>query len=95
MKAIKLTISVIVIHFTGFVAVIIVLLVCTHEKHDASFVFSHFENSVGWSSDGVAWCVGLLSSIYAFFSLDTSAHYAEEVADAAVAVPRASKSWQH
>lgn len=80
------------IHVAGYIAVIAVLLACTQDKHDASYVFLDFTNSTGWSSDGVAWCVGLLPSLYAFFSLDTATHFCEEVKDAKTAIPRASKS---
>jgi choline transport protein len=75
----------------GFFVVIITLLVCTDNKNTAEYVFTHFENNVGWKSDGVAWSVGTLTSIFAFFSLDAACHYSEEVENAQVVVPRASK----
>lgn len=86
-----MNLAMIVIHITGFIAVIVTLLVCTKDKHDAAFVFTHFENSGGWQSDGVAWSVGLLTSVFAFFSLDAACHYSEEVDNAQVVIPRGSK----
>ncbi|KAJ9642794.1 hypothetical protein H2204_002442 [Knufia peltigerae] len=77
------------VHLLNDTSVIITLLVCTKDKHDAHFVFLEFDNLTGWSSDGVAWCIGLLPSLYAFFSLDTATHYSEEVKNANRAVPRA------
>lgn len=71
---------------------VIVLTVCTKDKHTASFIFTDFENRLGWSNDGVAWCIGLLTSVYAYFSLDSAIHFTEEVIDAPFAIPRASKS---
>ncbi|KAK4939256.1 hypothetical protein LTR10_020453 [Elasticomyces elasticus] len=77
------------IHVAGLIAVIATLLACTKDKHDAHYVFLEFDNLTGYSSNGVAWCIGLLPSLYAFFSLDTATHYSEEVKDANKAVPRA------
>jgi amino acid transporter len=74
-----------------FFIVIGVLAGCTDDKHKAKYVFLQFENHTGWPSDGVAWCVGLLPALYAFFSLDAATHYCEEIENANVAVPRASK----
>ena len=64
----------------------------TEEKHDAKYVFTGFENGTGWDSDFVSWSVGLLSALYAYFSLDTATHFSEEIPRADVLVPRASKS---
>ena len=33
-------------------------------KSSASFVFTDIENNGGWSSDGVSWCVGLLTAAF-------------------------------
>ncbi|EXJ72489.1 uncharacterized protein A1O5_04994 [Cladophialophora psammophila CBS 110553] len=81
--------SVLCIHVLGYFAVIITLAVCTDTKHDAKYVFTNFENSTGWSQDGIAWCISLLPALFAFFSLDTASHYSEEIKDANIAVPRA------
>lgn len=43
------------------IAVIISLLVCTDNKNSASYVFTHNVNGSGWSSDGLAFLLGLLS----------------------------------
>ncbi|KAI1079805.1 amino acid transporter [Whalleya microplaca] len=88
-KAIEfLNISAMVIHVFGYVAVIIVLLVCTKEKHTAEWVFTGFQNYSGWSS-GMAWCIGLLSSVYGFGGLETAAYYSEETQHASRTIPRA------
>ncbi|KAH7143724.1 putative GABA permease [Dactylonectria macrodidyma] len=77
------------IHFVGYVLVIGILTGTTKNKHDAEYVFTNFQNLTGWDSDFVSWSVSLLSSLYAFFSLDTACHYAEELENASVVVPRA------
>ncbi|KAK3673377.1 hypothetical protein LTR78_006610 [Recurvomyces mirabilis] len=56
----------------------------THEQ-----VWSGFSNTGGWSSMTLAVLVGQLSGISMQTGVDTAAHMAEEVKDAAVAVPRA------
>lgn len=80
-----------VLHIAGYFVVIGVLAGCTSEKHDAAFVFTKFQNSTGWDSDFVSWCVGLLAALYAFFSLDSASHFSEEIERANVMVPRASE----
>jgi hypothetical protein len=47
-----------------FLIIFIVLLALKPEANSASFVFTEFRNSTGWSSDGVAWCLGMLTSCY-------------------------------
>lgn len=55
-----------VLHLSGFVVVVIIMGVMTKDMHSASYVFTEFSNTSGWSSDGVSWLVGLLSTIYPF-----------------------------
>lgn len=55
-----------VLHVVGFVIIVIVLGVMTKDKHTASYVFTEFSNTSGWSNDGVSWLVGLLSTVYPF-----------------------------
>jgi amino acid transporter len=52
------------VHLAAFLANFIVILVVTPAKNSASFVFTLYENNSGWSSDGVAWSIGMLSSCY-------------------------------
>jgi amino acid permease len=79
------------IHVIFYIINIAVLLACTKKKNTAKYVFTEFHNTTGWDSDGIAWCVGLLSALFAFFSLDTTVHFSEEIENPATAVPRASK----
>lgn len=87
----RLTLLVVVLHVIGYFVLIGVLAGCTPEKQSAKFVFADFQNSTGWDSDFVSWCVSLLAALYAFFSLDSVTHYAEEIDKADILVPRASK----
>ncbi|CAH0058165.1 unnamed protein product, partial [Clonostachys solani] len=76
-------------HVGGYIIVIAVLAACTPEKHDAQFVFTNFQNLTGWDNDFVSWSVSLLAALYAFFSLDSTSHFSEEIERANVMVPRA------
>ena len=51
--------------FSGLIAIVIVILVLAKGgRHDAEWVFTHFEASSGWP-DGWSFCVGLLHAGYA------------------------------
>lgn len=67
---------------------ILVPLVHLAPRSSTDFVFHSFANNGGWKSDGVSWCIGLLTSTYAFSGVDGASHMAEEVDNAAVVVPR-------
>ncbi|KAI2636960.1 putative amino acid permease [Hypomontagnella submonticulosa] len=67
---------------------ILVPLVHLAPRSSSDFVFRSFANNGGWTSDGVSWCIGLLTSTYAFSGVDGASHMAEEVDNAAIVVPR-------
>ncbi|KAH6662417.1 amino acid permease [Plectosphaerella plurivora] len=75
-----------VIHIGAFLAITVVLFVKS-EKNSAAFVFLDVVNSTGWSNDGIAWLVGLLSATYPFLGYDSVCHLAEELPDARRNVP--------
>ncbi|KAF4466110.1 amino acid permease [Fusarium albosuccineum] len=77
-----------VVHVVSFVAALAVLAVMA-EKNSAHFVFVDVQNLTGWSSDGVAWMVGLVSTIYPFLGYDAACHLSEEIPHAARNVPLA------
>ena len=54
------------IHHVCFFFVFLIPLVYLSPQSSAAFVFANFENSGGWSSDGVSWGIGLLASAWAF-----------------------------
>lgn len=53
----------------------------------AEFVFTHFVNSTGWPSDGIAFLVGLINPNWVFACLDSATHLAEEVAQPERSIP--------
>lgn len=84
----KLTPDLAALHVVGFVAAFVVLAAMA-DKNSARSVFVQVQNSTGWSSDGVAWMVGLLSTVYPFLGYDAACHLAEEIPHAARNVPLA------
>lgn len=49
-----------------FFFVLLVPLVYLSPRSTATFVFADFENTGGWNSNGVSWCLGLLTSAWSF-----------------------------
>ncbi|KAK6812577.1 hypothetical protein RU639_011669 [Aspergillus parasiticus] len=61
-------------------AIILITVPAKSPSHQPStFVFTEFINETGWSSDGIAFLVGLINSNWAFNGLDCATHMAEEV----------------
>lgn len=53
-----------VLHVCLFIVLFVVIVAVSPTKHSSAFVWTEFDNNSGWSSDGVSWCIGLLSSSY-------------------------------
>lgn len=75
-----------ILHILGFVVLLIVLCVLA-PKHTAHFVFLETTNLTGWSNNGVAWLIGLLSSTYSMLGYDAATHLSEELPDPKRKVP--------
>lgn len=56
-------------------------------KHSASYVFVETVNESGWENNGIAWLIGLLSSVYPFLGYDAATHLSEELPDPRRKVP--------
>lgn len=76
------------VHVLAYFAFIVPIWVnaprATHEQ-----VWTGFENNGGWSNLSLSVMIGQLSGIYTQVGVDTAAHMAEEVRDAARSVPKA------
>lgn len=81
--------TIILILHVGLFFALLVPLVYLAPQHSAQFVFTDFENLGGWSSNGIAWCVGLITSAFPFTGYDGACHMSEEIEDAEIVVPRA------
>lgn len=75
------------LHVVLFLALIITMSVVSPAKNTTEFVFTTFYNYSGWSNDGLAWCIGLLSSAYVLIGYDGAMHLSEEMQGAATQVP--------
>ncbi|GIC92864.1 putative amino acid permease [Aspergillus udagawae] len=71
-----------------FFIVLIVPLVLLSPRSTPDFVFTELLNQGGWSSDGVSWCLGMLTVTYCFIGFDGAIHMSEEVHNPATVVPR-------
>lgn len=74
----------------SLVPIIVTLWVMVSPKMPAAEVFVHFRDHTGtWPNIGTSVLVGQISNIFTTCRSDAVAHLAEEVEDAAIAVPRA------
>lgn len=78
---------ILILHIVGFFAILIPLCVLG-VKADAHDVFTVFSNGGGWSTNGLAFFVGLMGNVFAFVGVDAAFHMSEETKNAAVVVPR-------
>ncbi|PYI11242.1 choline transport protein [Aspergillus sclerotiicarbonarius CBS 121057] len=63
----------------SFLIIIITVPATSHNFSTARAVFAHFANSTGWSSDAIAFFVGLINPNWTFACLDSATHLAEEI----------------
>ncbi|KAK0702643.1 amino acid permease-domain-containing protein [Lasiosphaeris hirsuta] len=72
----------VIFHFAVLLSCAIALLAKTKNKHDAKYVFTHVEGSVGWFPVGWSFLFGFLSAAWTVTDYDATVHIAEEyVAD--------------
>lgn len=64
---------ILVLHTLGFFAILIPM-VHLSDHNSARTVFTDFENSAGWNSNGLAFFVGLISNTLPFIGYDGPAH---------------------
>lgn len=88
----RITRSYVVIHILVLISCIIALLVCTKDKHDASYTFTHVESTSGWTPIGFSFLFGFLSASWTMTDYDATAHIAEEIKDASIKAPWAIAS---
>ncbi|KAF2473755.1 amino acid transporter [Lindgomyces ingoldianus] len=79
---------IVILHVAGFIAVLIVLWVMA-DRAPVDVVFKLFEDNMGWGSTPLSVMVGLVGAASCFVGIEAGAHMAEEVRDAAYAIPRA------
>lgn len=78
-----------ILHVALYFVLLIVMCVVSPNKNTASYVFTSFENNSGWDSDGLAWCIGMLSSCYVLVGYDGATYLSEEMEHPETGVPYA------
>ncbi|KAJ6151601.1 hypothetical protein N7470_007198 [Penicillium chermesinum] len=84
----RFEIGILVLHLAGFIAIMATLLALAPKK-SAHYVFHTALNEGNWPTQGLSYCVGFIGNVATFVGADASVHMAEEVANAAVVIPRA------
>jgi amino acid transporter len=77
------------LHVALFLIILIVMCAVSPTKNSAAYVFTTFENNSGWSSNGAAWCIGMLSSSYILIGYDGATHLSEEMQNPEIGIPYA------
>jgi len=85
----KFEVFILVFHISGFVAILVTLLVMTPELGSNASVWLTTLNEGNWPTQGLSYCVGFLGNVATFVGADASVHLAEEVSNAALNIPRA------
>lgn len=67
----------------GMFFLLLIPMVYLAPQHSAEFVFTDFESLGGWNNNGIAWCVGLMTSAFPFTGWDGAAHMSKFVPFAA------------
>ncbi|KAJ5780433.1 amino acid permease [Penicillium paradoxum] len=74
------------IHILGFLGIMIPLTYMSdHKSHE---MFLQFLNYGEFSSQGLAWCIGMSSCAFVFAGGDAAVHMSEEVVNASRVIPR-------
>ncbi|KAH6707652.1 amino acid/polyamine transporter I [Leptodontidium sp. MPI-SDFR-AT-0119] len=82
----KIEALILIFHVVGFFAIMIPLVYLAPHG-SAKDVFVTFVNAGGWSSDGLSWFVGIVTSVFAFLGADSACHMSEEIHNASTVVP--------
>ena len=80
--------SVLILHLTGFFAILIPLWIMAPRGNPRTVLFE-FSNNGGWSSTGLSSMIGLSTPLTAIIGYDCSVHMSEEIQDASITLPKA------
>ncbi|KAJ5113581.1 amino acid/polyamine transporter I [Penicillium angulare] len=79
---------ILVVHILGFFGILIPLVYMSNHK-STNEVFTEFTNGGEFATDGLSWFVGMIGCVFSFAGGDAAVHMAEEVGNAATAIPHA------
>ena len=83
----KLEHAVLWLHVSGFIITLVVITVLAPVKSSPHDVFAQFLNAGGYTSKGLSFFIGLISTVYAFLGADGPVHMCEEIKHASTVVP--------
>lgn len=78
---------ILILHILGFFAILIPLIVLSPHG-DAHSVFTSFQNTGAWPTQGLSFMVGMIGNVFAFVGTDAAFHMAEETHNPSVVVPK-------
>ena len=81
-------VGMLIFHVVGFFAVLIPLWVLA-PRASPQDVFTQLSNFGGWSTNGLAFMVGLLAPVCTLIGADAAVHMSEEIKDASIVLPKA------
>ncbi|CAO2652761.1 Nn.00g021720.m01.CDS01 [Neocucurbitaria sp. VM-36] len=79
---------VLIVHVLGFFGILVPLVYLTPTHNSAKQIFTTFHNTGKWSTQALAFFVGLQGNALAFVGTDSVVHMSEEVKNASTDVPR-------
>ncbi|KAJ5281343.1 hypothetical protein N7478_006715 [Penicillium angulare] len=79
---------ILVVHILGFFGILIPLVYMSNHK-STNEVFTEFTNGGEFATDSLSWFVGMTGCVFSFAGGDAAVHMAEEVGNAATAIPHA------
>lgn len=78
---------ILILHVLGFFAILIPLIVLSPHG-DASTIFTSFQNTGNWPTQGLSFMVGMIGNVFAFVGTDAAFHMAEETHNPSIVVPK-------
>lgn len=79
----------VIFSLTSFFVILVSCVARAPSYNSNEFVWTNFVNNSGWSSGAVVFLTGMANPNFIYAGIDGAVHLAEEVSNAAQAVPRA------
>lgn len=76
------------LHVAGFLGILVPLWVFA-PRSTSEQVWTVFENSRGWTSDGLACLIGIITPVVSLLGADAATHLSEELKNASKTLPKA------
>lgn len=66
--------AILVLHIVGFFAIMIPVVYLAPERNASAEVFQLFMNQGGWPTQGISFCLGIISTVFIFLGADSVFH---------------------